>query len=376
MANNIFPDPAWVEIDLRNLDYNFSVFKKMSGAGNTKIMAVVKADAYGHGALEISRRALANGAYALGVARAQEGRHLREKGIGCPIYILGEVSQDEADIALGYSLIPSISSLQGARLFNQKARAASRIVKCHVNIDTGMSRLGINYCRAASLLKQIRKMGYLEIEGIFTHFCCASDKESSQNIKQIQRFEQVIAEAKSILGSINIIHSANSAAFLSKFSVKADMVRLGIGMYGLNPYDQDCTVGLRPLLSLRARPVLIKKVPRGETVSYCGTYRTKKDSIIAIFPIGYADGYSRIFSNRSRIIIGGEYAPVVGNITMDMFMADITHIKGISVDDQATLIGMANGKTVTAEELAKIMGTINYEIVCMIRQRIPRIFIK
>jgi len=366
---------AWVEIDLRKLDYNFSVFKSMPGAAYTKIMAVVKADAYGHGGFEVSRRALANGAYGLGVARAEEGKALRARGIGCPIYILGEVSDSDVDTVLGYSLIPSISSLDRARILNRRAKEAGRMVKCHINIDTGMNRLGINYAQAIPVLKQIKKLSYLEIEGIFTHFSCASDEQSTHTQKQIKRFGQVTSEAEGIFGPIRFTHSANSAAFLSNLPVRKDMVRLGIAMYGLNPFDGQCPIKLKPLLSLKARVGFIKKVARGEAVSYCGTFRAEKDSIIATFPVGYADGYSRLLSNRARIIIGGEYAPVAGNITMDMFMADVTHIKGISVGDVATLIGNADDKCITADELAGIMGTINYEIVCMIRSRLPRIFI-
>ncbi|MGM0366368.1 MAG: alanine racemase [Actinomycetota bacterium] len=366
---------AWVEVDLRKLDYNFSVFKSLPGAASTKIMAVVKADGYGHGAYEVSRRALANGAYGLGVARVQEGKELRNKGIACPIYILGEVAGTDVDDAVGCSLIPSISSLDTARVFNRRARESGRVAKCHINIDTGMNRLGINYCRAAPLLKEIKKLSCLEVEGIFTHFSCASDKKSSHNRKQIERFEQSVSEAEEIFGHVKFIHSANSAAVLSSLPVRMDMARLGIAMYGLNPFDGKCPVKLKPLLSLKARVSFMKKVARGETVSYCGTCRAKRDITIATFPVGYADGYSRLLSNRAKVIIGGEYAPVAGNITMDQFMADITHISGISVGDAATLIGESRGRSVTADDLARIMGTINYEIVCMIRSRVPRIFI-
>ncbi len=372
--NNKFP--AWVEVDLNNLDYNFSVLKKLADKGRKKIMAVVKADAYGHGAFEVSKRALANGAYGLGVARAQEGKSLRQNGIGCPIYILGETGPDEADTVLTYSLIPSLSSLEGALMFDRIAQTAGTRLNCHINIDTGMHRLGIDHIKAAEFFTCIKKLNHLKAEGIFTHFACASDKKSLLTKKQAARFSKAAQEAKDILGPIDLIHSENSAACISSISQELDMLRLGIAMYGLNPFDGGCPLKLRPLLSLKARVRLIKNIGKGETVSYCGTFKAKKDSTIATFSIGYADGYSRLFSNRARIIISGEYAPVVGNVTMDMFMADISHIKGIDIGDEAILIGRAEDKVIMADELASVMGTINYEIVCMLRSRLPRVFKK
>ena len=376
MAKDMCSPPAWVEIDLKKLDYNFSVLKNLPSARNKKIVAVVKADAYGHGALEISRRALANGAYGLGVARAGEGADLRNQGIECPIYILGDVDQQEADTALEYGLTPSISSLEGARLINSRAKTSGKKIGCHINVDTGMNRLGINYACLAPALKEIQKLHFLKIEGMFTHFACASDQTSSLNRKQMHRFGQAALEAKQILGPMALVHCANSAAHVGNLPLEANMVRLGIAMYGLNPFNGPCSVKLLPLLSLKAKAVLVKKVAKGETISYCGRYRVEKESRIATFAVGYADGYTRLLSNQARIIIGGDYAPVAGNITMDMFMADVTHIQGVSAGDVATLIGEVNGKSVTAGQLAEIIGTINYEVVCMIRARLPKIFIR
>ncbi|MDD3775984.1 MAG: alanine racemase [Actinomycetota bacterium] len=365
---------AWAEIDLGKLEHNLEALKSLYSDRLVNMMAIVKADAYGHGAVPVAQRALAKGAYGLGVALVQEGRQLRQKGIDAPILVLSEVPLAAVDQALGYHLIPAISSLEKARAFNDRAAAMGCKARCHLNIDTGMNRLGFDYRKAPEQIKEIASLPHLEVEGLFTHFACASDSGSDFTPLQLERFKQVLAPAKTMLNSIKFIHAANSAACIENTAEEFNMVRVGLAMYGLNPFSTECSLDLSPVLSLKARVAFIKEVAAGDTISYCRTHKVKQKSTIAVLPIGYADGYSRLLSNRARVITGGEYAPVVGNVTMDQCMVDITGLK-VSLDDEAILIGTANGKCVTADQLAHIMGTINYEIVCMIGSRIPRIYI-
>ncbi|MCG9478967.1 MAG: alanine racemase [Actinomycetia bacterium] len=365
---------AWAEIDLNKLDRNMELLKGCSAGSQVSLMAVIKADAYGHGAVEVAKRALSRGAYGLGVALVQEGRDLRENGIESPVYVLGEIPSEAVGPAISSNLIPCFSSWKKAREFSVRAKQTGRKVKCHLNIDTGMSRLGINYHQVHQQVEAIAGLPYVEIEGIFTHFACASELGSQLTVLQLERFKEAVEAAESIIGKIRFVHCANSAAFIGRPGLPFNMARVGIAMYGLNPFDRPCPLGLEPVLSLKSRVALLKAVARGQTVSYCGTFRTERDSLIAVVPVGYADGYSRLFSNKARVIVNGKYAPVVGNVTMDQFMVDVTGL-GVSVGDEVILIGQAEDKSVTADQLAEIMGTINYEIVCMIGPRIPRIYL-
>jgi len=389
------PDPgkdmhfARAEIDLLNLAHNIAIIKSYRSRPETKIMAVVKADAYGHGAIEISREAIKSGVDALGVAFVPEGVLLREEGIDIPVYILGECPPLAVEDAIKNNLILTVNSLDSAKVYSMTARKMNLKARININIDTGMNRLGTNWRNIADIAA-IRKIGNLNSDGIFTHFACASEKDPSYTMMQIERFLETKKALTASGISFNNVHFANSAAFFRFDETHLDMVRIGISMYGLNPYSKGwkewlpekirkIVSDLRPVLSLKSQISFIKKLASREAVSYCGTFRTSRDSIIATIPVGYGDGYSRLLSNKSKVLIKGMEAPVIGNITMDHFMVDITDISKrarIMPGDEVVLIGVSGKKRISAEDIAEILGTINYEVVCMIGKRIPRIYKK
>ena len=389
------PDPgkdkrfAWAEINLSALAGNIKLLKSSCTRPGLKVMAVVKADAYGHGAAEASRTLLDNGADALGVALAEEGMLLRQEGIDAPIYILGECPAAAAGDAIKDKLILTVNSIDSARTYSKLAKKAGQKASININIDTGMNRLGINW-RDAGDISAIRSLSNLAIDGVFSHFACASEEDPGYSELQMKRFSKALEALGSPgLAAINK-HFANSAAFFRFRKSHYDMVRAGLCLYGMNPYADGweewlpadavkAVKKLKPVLSLKSRISFIKKVSAGETISYCGTFKAQKDSVIATIPVGYADGYSRMLSNKSKVLIKGFEAPAVGNITMDQFMADITGMdkrESIKTGDEVVLIGRSGKESISAEDIAGLLGTINYEVTCMIKKRIPRIYIK
>jgi alanine racemase len=379
---------AWAEINLSNLSHNIEIIKSYAGSLNTRIMAVVKADAYGHGAVEISKHAVKCGVHALGVALVEEGVKLRKAGIGIPIYVLGESPAGTVAEAAENNLILSANSYESAKSISRECVKGNAEMTVNLNVDTGMNRIGINFDDAADQIPKILNLPKLKINAVSTHYACASSREGAYTKLQWDRFNEVIDSIKDKT-ELDFYHCSNSATFFRYKNMHLDMVRIGIAMYGLNPYDRDyyewldpdavdSVLKLRPVFSLKARITFIKKVPADMTISYCGTFKTLRESIIATIPVGYADGYSRLLSNKAIVLVKGKPAPVVGNITMDQFMVDITDIVKddiVSVGDEVILIGQHEGQKITAEDIARMMGTINYEVVCMCKDRIPRIFI-
>ena len=366
---------AWVEINLANLSHNIGVIKSYSDSENTRIMAIVKADAYGHGAIEISKQAIKCGVYALGVALVEEGVELRKAGINKqPIYVLGECPAGAVEDAVENDLILSINSYESAEFISQKCMKAGKEMTINLNVETGMNRIGINFDDAADLIPKILTLPNLRFDSISTHYSCAGGRDSSYTELQWNRFNEIIEHIKDSKDVFGFYQCANSAAFFRYKNMHLDMVRTGISLYGLNPYDRDycdwlspdavdAISNLKPVFSLKTRITFIKKVSMGVPVSYCGTFKTQRDSVIATVPVGYADGYSRLLSNKAVVLIEGKHAPVVGNITMDQFMIDITDIvkdKNVGVGDEVVLIGDHDGQRITAEDIAKLMGTSVY----------------
>lgn len=396
--NHIYhPDDrfAWVEINLKNLHNNLELIKSFLSmtkvTGRIKkpdIMTVVKANAYGHGLFEIAKKVLSSGSTMLGVALIHEGLKLRNSGISAPIICLGAHSPYKIKDALENKIQLSITSVESARIISDISRSVGKKCHSHIKIDTGMNRIGLEFKDAVKDIIEISKMPGIIIDGVFTHFACASKKDDSYNMLQWKRFKEIMTELKARCPQITSYHCSNSAAFLRYPEMHLDIVRLGIIVYGISPFNNDfydtCNEdikkflkSLKPVLSLKAKISFVKKLSKGECISYCGTYTTKKDSIIATVPLGYADGYSWNFSNKSHIIFNGCFAPVVGSVTMDQTMIDITECKNADkakTGDEVTLIGSNGGRTITASELAELAETINYEIICMIGDRIPRVY--
>ncbi|MHB1346992.1 MAG: alanine racemase [Candidatus Humimicrobiaceae bacterium] len=396
--NNIYSSEnrfAWVEINLESLSDNFNLINdhianlKNADIAKPKIMAVVKANAYGHGLIEISRKALLSGASWLGVALVQEGLKLREGGIKAPVLCLGSHAPQKIKDAVENDITLSVTSIESAKLISDFCIKADLETSVHVKIDTGMNRIGINHKNAIQSILLINKMPKIKIDGVFTHFACASEKEESYTLMQWERFSQIVKELKEMDLDISNYHCANSSAFVRYPHMHLDMVRLGIIIYGISPFDSDfydyCSPDavefikrLKPVLSFKAKISFIKRTPAGENISYHGTFKTDRESIIATIPVGYADGYARSFSNKSRMIFNGCFAPVIGNVTMDQTMIDLTdcnQAKKARSGDEVVIIGKSNGLELTATELAELIGTINYEIICMIGDRIPRIYL-
>lgn len=380
---------AWAEIDLSALASNLKLLISQRARPGVKFMAVVKADAYGHGAVETSRTLLESGADALGVALAEEGLLLRQEGTDAPIYILGECPAAAVEDAMENRLILTVNSVESARTYSKLAGKKGQKTSVNINIDTGMNRLGINW-KDADSISIIRSLSNLTIDGVFSHFACASEEDPDYTKLQMKRFSTALETLQSLGLTTSIIHFANSAAFFRFKESHFDMVRAGLSLYGMNPYADDwekwlppetikAVNKLKPVLSLKSRISFIKTVNSGEPISYCGTFKAENDSVIATIPVGYADGYSRILSNKSKVLIKGFEVPVVGNITMDQFMVDITGIYGkkkIKTGDEVVLIGTSGQKRISAGDIAELLGTINYEVTCMIKKRIPRVYTK
>ena len=368
---------------------NIRVIKSHLASKDTKIMAVVKSNAYGHGIREIANHAVKSGVNALGVVLAEDAIYLRKMGIKVPVYILGESPIGIIRDAIKYDFTICMNSFEKAQAVSLICGKFGRKINVHIKVDTGMNRVGINHAKAVEEIEKIAGLSNLNIEGIFTHFSCAGEKNDDYTMMQWQRFQDVLKALEEKKIRFKIVHCANSAAFLRHKEFHCDMVRLGISMYGLSPFglkaDEWLDPGivkvidsLRPILSLKSRVSFVKKVGAGESVSYGATFTTSRPSVIATIPIGYADGYTRLYSNRAAVLINGGLAPVIGNVTMDQIMADVTDIADnsqISEGTEVTLIGNSSQGRISADYLSSLIGTISYEVLCMLKDKIPRVYI-
>lgn len=372
----MFPFPAWAEIDLGAIAHNIREIRSATSP-DAKIMAVVKANGYGHGSVEVSRTALANGASWLGVARVAEGVALREAGIGAPVLVMGYTTPEQAEDAVRYDLSQAVYTTAMAEMMTVAARTSGRKAKVHVKVDTGMGRLGWRGPTTVPEILALAKISNLEIEGVFSHFAAADAADKSYTVKQFERFLEGLAELRKNGLEVPLRHIANSAAIIDLPETHLDLVRAGIALYGLYPSDEvDKTrVELRPAMSFKARVALVKEVPAGSSVSYGCTFTTGRRSVIATLPAGYADGYPRLLSSRGEALLHGQRAPVVGRVCMDQLMVDVSHIPGVKIGDEAVLFGRQGEGEITADEVASKLGTINYEVVCLVSGRVPRVFV-
>jgi alanine racemase len=360
---------TYTEISLDAVKHNISEIKKLLKP-KVKFMAVVKANAYGHGAVAISRAAVEAGADYLAVANLREALEVREAGIVSPILILTESPTSVMNEIIQYDLFQTIYSYSEAEALSKEAQKRKKIAKIHIKVDTGMGRVGVLPSEAGAFIKKISSLPALRLEGIFTHFAKAEDPQDNFTQGQFDKFKQVIAKA----GQIPIKHSANSAGVIFHPHTHLDMVRVGLMMYGLYPSGSSRRlVNLRPALSFKSRITYLKKVPAGTPLSYGGTYLTPSETTIATIPVGYADGFSRRLSNRGAVIVRGRRFPVVGRVTMDLTMVNVGSAK-VEVGDEVVLIGEQNGQLISADEIAGLEDTISYEVVCGIGKRVPRIY--
>lgn len=370
----MYKRPVWVEVDLGAIAENTRTLKRFL-APETELMTVVKADAYGHGAGPVAETCLEAGASRLGVALLEEGIALREGGITAEIQILSPLPDDGADQAVAHSLTPTVIAKSTAEALQKAASRAGTKIKVHVKVDTGMNRLGLFPNDVPSYLRYLTTLDALEVEGIFTHFALADDPESGVTEKQLTEFKDLVRLLKDQALLPRMQHAANSAATIFFPETHLSAVRTGIATYGLHPSSSSKDViELKPALCWKARVVQVKTLAEGAGVSYGFTYRASRSTKVAVVPAGYADGYSRLLSNKSSVLIKGRRAPVIGTVCMDLFMVDVGEITDAEVGDEAVLLGGQAGGAVTADELAGIVGTINYEIVSMISPRVPRTY--
>jgi alanine racemase len=372
---------AWVEIDREAIRYNLKRFRKHLGP-DVKIMGVVKADAYGHGAVECARVALATGATTLGVSSVDEGIELRHAGIAAPILILAEPPIEAIPLVLQHQLIPAIYNMEFALALGEMADAQGRVSPYHLKIDTGMNRVGVHHSDAGDFLRTINFHRGLDLQGVFTHFATADDVDTYEFRRQLERFDQALAVIRYMGVNPGIIHAANTAAAIRYRQAHYDMVRVGIGMYGLHPSEVTRPlIELRPAMSVHARVSFLKPVPVGEGVSYSHTYRSPGNVLIATLPIGYGDGLARVLSNRMSVLVNGRRLPQVGTICMDMTMFEINQRSSalsprasVKLGDEAIIIGTDGNERITLDDMAKLLGTINYELACRFGLRLDRVF--
>lgn len=369
--------PVWAEVNLDNLAHNMQNIKKITKS--KEIMAVVKADAYGHGAIDIVPVLLRNGAKSLAVAVLSEAIELRKSGIKCPILILGFTPPSFIDEILRYNIEQTVYSYEFAQELSKVAREKNEIAKIHIALDTGMGRIG--YLKEEESLEEILKISKLpniKVEGVFSHFSSADEEDKTYTKVQIDRFDWFCRELIKKGVSIGKRHISNSAAIIELSDCDLDAVRPGIILYGYYPSNEvkKDRISLKPVMSLKTNVVNIKKVKAGEYIGYGRAFKTEKETVIATLPVGYADGYSRLLTGKAKVLVRGEYAPVVGKICMDQCMIDITHIKDIKVGEEVILIGEDGNNKITAEEIGDLIGTISYEILCVLGKRVPRVYIK
>ncbi|TKJ31527.1 MAG: alanine racemase [Chloroflexi bacterium B3_Chlor] len=378
----IRPDrPTWVEIDLGAIANNVRQLKRMVGDG-VGIIATLKGDAYGHGAIKVARTALANGVDMLGVACLSEAVTLRRADITAPILILGYTPAWQAREAVLNDVTVTVFSLDVARALSRAADDLNSEVRVHVKVDTGMGRLGILPHEVLDFVREAKDLPGLVVEGIFTHLAIA-DIPDAHNVqgwgreytrKQLRSFQGVLQELEASGVHIPHIHAANSAAIIAFPESHFNMVRPGIAIYGLDPSSQiPRPAGFEPALSFKSQVAQVKELPSGSYVSYGCTYRTEAPTRIAVIPVGYADGFRRGPHNWGEVLVKGRRAPLVGSVCMDQSMIDVTDIPGVRQGDEVVLIGQQGGDRITVGEVAERLGTINYEVVSEILARVPRV---
>ena len=371
--------PTWAEVSLEALRHNFRAVKKLVGDG-VSICAVVKADAYGHGAAACARALEAEGAHWFGVTGTEEAMALRQAGIHARLLLMTGIWKGEEDEVVANTLTPVVWEPWHVERLDKAAQKRQVTLPVHLKIDTGMTRLGVTVDSLPALCETLAASQNLRLEGVSTHFASVRDPEKTR--KQAALFEEGLAILSANGLYPALVHMANSAATLARSETWKTMVRPGIALYGYSRSPSpDTTQGgaaaplLQPVLSWKTRVIAVKEVAAGQAIGYGGTFTTQERSRIAVLPVGYADGFHRLLSNRGRVIIRGEYAPVAGRVSMDLTTVDVTQIPGVEIGDEVILIGRDNGKNVDAREHARICETIPYEITCSISKRVPRIYL-
>jgi len=380
---------TWAEINLDAYAHNIRELRRVTRPP-ARLMAVVKANGYGHGAVEVAREALQNGAQYLGVARINEAIPLRKAGLGAPILIFGYSPPDLAPMLIDYELTQTVYSLSAANALSEQATRKGEIINVHLKVDSGMGRLGFllevtngtpDDTAAQNPVREIEaitRLPGLMVEGIFTHFATADSADKSYAGLQLNRFMDFLNRLQKEGLEPPIKHAANSGALIDMPGSHLDMVRPGIATYGLHPSDEvnKRIVDLKPVMTLKSKIIHLKRVPPGFNISYGITFQTKNQTTIATVPVGYADGFNRLLSSRGHMLVHGQRVPIVGRVCMDLTMLDVGRISGVEIEDEVVVFGQQVNETISADEIASSLDTINYEVVSTITGRVPRIYCK
>lgn len=376
MSRNFYR--TWAEIDLDHLAHNVREIRRVTRP-QAEVMGVVKADAYGHGVKEVAQTLLENGVTRLAVSMLDEAIQLRQCGISVPILVLSDMEPERVEEILRYDVTQTIFSYEFAEHLSRQALAMGRRATVHIKVDTGMGRVGFAYGVAPEMVQRIVACEGLLVEGLYTHFAVSDEIDESYTRLQFQRFMDICSKLSEAGISIPVKHVANSAAIIRFPEMHLDMVRAGVILYGLYPstVTRQGTLDLRPTMSLKSRVTMVKTVPEGTYLSYGCTVRTKRETRLATIPIGYADGYTRLLGNRARVLIHGQFAPVLGRICMDQCLVDVTDLtEEVRSGDEVVLFGRQGEAELSADEVAGLAETIHYELVCIVGKRVPRIYMK
>lgn len=370
--------PAYAEVNLDNLAHNIREVRRLAAKGS-QVMAVIKADGYGHGSTKIAQTLLENGADRLAVAVLDEAIELRKAGIKAPVFVLGYTQPERAEEVVNYDLEQSVYSLEAASALSKAAQAQGKTVPVHIKVDTGMGRIGLQVNeQAVETIKTIHALPGVMVKGLFTHFAVADEVDKSYTQMQFERFGWICSQLEAQGINIEIKHCGNSATIIDLPDMHLNMVRAGIMLYGLAP-SPDVMLNkleLKQVMSLKVRISHVKEIETGQSVSYGRKFIAEKKSKIASLPIGYADGYTRLLSGKAEALVKGQRVPVVGRICMDQCMIDVTGIEDVKVGDEVVLFGQQGDGFISIDEIAEKLGTINYEVVCMISRRVPRVYVK
>jgi alanine racemase len=375
---------VWAEIDLNAIAHNVREIRRITSP-QANLLVAVKANAYGHGIIEVARQALKSGADALGVARISEGIRLRKAGVDAPVLVFGYTPPSEAIRLYQNDLIQTVCSYETAHALSDTAASLDVKINIHLKVDSGMGRLGLlpDSRRAApsnSAVEEVQSiagLSNLKLNGIFTHFATADWSDKTYAEKQFQIFSNFLDQLQKAGVKFSVRHAANSGAIIDMPQTHLDMVRAGISMYGLYPSDEidKSRIKLLPAMSLKARIIHLKKVPAGFMVSYGITHETKKPTTIATIPVGYGDGLSRLMSSNGHMLVNGQRAPIIGRVCMDLTMLDVGHIPEAKIEDEVVVFGKQGNTSISADEIAERTGTINYEVVTRISNRVLRVYV-
>ena len=364
---------VWAEVNLQTLKENYF---KLQAHTKSEMMPIVKADAYGHGVLPVVKTLKECGARRFGVALLEEALEIKRAFPELAVMVIGATEIDQFDVLVREEIIPAIFQLSQAQVLSEEAVKQNRIARLHIKVDTGMNRIGFHESEISNIVK-IADLPNLYIEGIFTHFATSDQEDLSFAREQLKRFQTFCDKLKDAGLEIPIRHTANSAAILQFPEAHFELVRPGISLYGLTPSSQvGGNAGLKPVMTWKAKITHVKEIKKGESVSYGRTFHAAYPTRVATIPVGYADGLRRILSNRGEMLVRGRRSAIIGRICMDQTMLDVTKIQEVRVGDIVTVLGEDGYEKITATEMADWMGTINYEVVCGISKRVPRIYLE